>query len=361
MEKILIIAPSLSIAGGAEKTAALLANYLVEAQFHVSICVMSIKEPGYALNKSIEYIKVDSYCKMSNTIIKNIERYKWIKKYVAEVKYNLLIGYTIQGGIMASAISMATGIKCIVCERQDPHQFSPLMRLVRDILYNYASGAVFQTAAAQDYFKKIIRDSIIIPNFIDSQNLPAVVPWKDRKNIIVSVGRLVQAKNHKLLIDAFCNLSSEFRNYNVQIWGDGPLYNDLLNYIKSKQLSKRITLCGRSEKVLEEIRYAKLFVLSSDYEGYPNALLEAMCLGIPSISTDCPCGGPRDMLDDGVNGVLVPVGSVEELTKSIRQLLSGESYIERIARVSIGKRVTNDKQLLFSKWLSYIRRIIESQ
>lgn len=357
-KKIFLIAPSVSGGGGAEKTVSLLSNALVNRGFKVYLAVLSSKEATYKLDTKVEYYKIDRSLKSSNRVFKNIYRLKLLKSMINSFRPDLLVGYTIQGGIMGCILSRRTGVKCVVCERQDPYQFSYLMRKLRDKLYKNASGAVFQTIDAQSYFSNIVKDSVVIPNFININTIPDVTAIEDRKNVICSVGRLTEAKDHRTLIKAFALVHAKLPNFKLIIWGDGELRENLIEYAKQLNLDNFVVFPGRSSTVLDEIKNSKIFILSSRYEGYPNALLEAMALGIPCISTDCPCGGPKSMIIDGQNGFLIPVGDFKKMAERTLNVLSNEALMKLFINNGQKVRNTNSEDLIISKWIKYFDGII---
>lgn len=361
MKKIAIIAPSVSGGGGAEKTAVLLSNALADAEYNVTLCVMSKLEPNYTLSDRVKYLKIDQNIFFENIIIKNFKRIQYMKKILRKIDPDLIIGYTIQGGIISCILSRLLGIKTIVCERQDPNQFPKVMRVYRDFLYHFATGAVFQTREAQHYFRNIIKNSVVIPNFVDLSLFPDIMEWDKRENTIVAVGRLVEAKDHKTLIHAFLKIQQEFSNCVLEIWGEGKLRNELQELISKNKMDKRIILRGRSDNVLEYIKKAKLFVLSSLYEGYPNALLEAMILGIPSISTDCPCGGPADLITDGENGFLIPVGDENAMANAMERLLADETLASHFSDEAKKKGKIHNVDSIIIRWIDYINCVIDKE
>jgi glycosyltransferase involved in cell wall biosynthesis len=180
-------------------------------------------------------------------------------------------------------------------------------------LYKKADGFVFQTEDAAKYFEGIIKcDSKIIPNPINPKFIKE--PYKgEREKNIVTVGRLESQKNQKMLIEAFGKIESKYPEYSLLIYGDGSKKEELQDLIKEKGLENKVILKGKIDDVENVIDKAKMFVLSSDYEGMPNALMEAMALGLPCISTDCPCGGPRYLMENGKSGLLVPVGNSDAM------------------------------------------------
>lgn len=358
---VCVIAPSISGGGGAERTAVLLCNSLCkDARFRVSIYTMDTKESAYPLDERVNYIKLDDGLS-KNKLLRNIERIIRLRK-VTTAEVDLAIGYTIQGGIFACICKlMNPKLKTIVCERQDPYQFSRTKRKLRDFLYRISSGAVFQTLDAQKYFNNIVKDSTVIPNFIDLSIMPDSISWNQRKNEIVSVGRLTNAKNHQLLINAFAEITNEFPLVKLKIYGEGPNEEELHRLIEKLDLTEKVELCGRKKDVFSYTKYAKYFVLSSDYEGYPNALLESMALGLSCISTDCPCGGPRAMIEDGKNGLLIHVNNSVELIEKLRFIISHEDIAEGMAQRAEKVRETNSSTNIMRQWITYIMRICEKE
>jgi glycosyltransferase involved in cell wall biosynthesis len=148
----------------------------------------------------------------------------------------------------------------------------------------------------------------IIPNPINPEFNVKPFSGKRRK-IITSVGRLSEQKNQHVLIEAFSRIEKDFPDYELVIYGEGNLRETLENQIKTLKLENKVKLPGVKKNIKNEIYDCSLFVLPSLYEGMPNALMEAMALGLPVISTDCPCGGPRFLIHN-YNGLLVKVNNV---------------------------------------------------
>lgn len=354
-KKIALFVPSLSSAGGAEKTAAMLANALAESGFMVRIYVMSSVSSAFELNENVECVLLD-VCGKKNALVRNYSRFKCINQNIRDC--DLIIGYTIQGGILACVFSILTGIKCIVCERQDPYQFSKTRRIARDLLYHKAAGAVFQTEDARRYFDKIVSNSVVIPNFIETQFLPAPCPFEDRNNYIVTAGRLVDAKDQIIILKAFNEIKDKAKGYKVIIYGEGHLRSTLESYIAAHGLTNFVCLYGHTSDILSEYNKSKIFVLSSKYEGYPNALLEALAMGMACISTDCPCGGPKDMIIPGYNGELFKVGDYKTLSHHLLNYIEHANIANDYATNALILRELNAKDKIIVKWLVFIKKII---
>jgi glycosyltransferase involved in cell wall biosynthesis len=217
----------------------------------------------------------------------------------------------VPGALFDVPACVGLGIKHIISERNDPAHFggSTITRIVSRLLMRKANGFVFQTKDAQAFYGgEIAKHSVIIPNplFI-GDDYPDTQYVGEREETIVTTGRLNKQKNHPLLIRAFKRIAVEFPEYKLIIYGEGPERQNDEALISELGLQERVLLPGTINDVPAKIYKSSLYVLSSDFEGMPNALMEAMALGLPCISTDCPCGGPRELIYKGYIGMLVPV------------------------------------------------------
>lgn len=178
----------------------------------------------------------------------------------------------------------------------------------------------------------------------------------ERRNI-VTVGRLNEQKNQELLIRAYSQLSDETED-ELLIYGVGPLRRHLEELIGELGLENRIHLMGLSKNVPKDIKSAKTFVLPSDYEGMPNALMEAMALRLPCIATACPCGGAEMLIENGVNGLLIPVGDEGELTQKLRLLLGDEQLRAEMGRKAGIRAESFRPARIFEDWKRYVETVI---
>ena len=151
------------------------------------------------------------------------------------------------------------------------------------------------------------------------------------KRRVVSVGRLDKQKNFPLIIKSFAKLPDKFDEYILDIYGEGPERPYLQSLIDDEKMSDRITLCGAKQNLLSQINDADLFVLPSNYEGFPNALLEAMAIGLPVISTDFSTGIARELVLPE-NGRVVPVCDEEKMTEALCELLEDGELREKMGK-----------------------------
>lgn len=357
-KNILILTTSLAC-GGAERSASLLANELVKSElYNVVIYSLSSRAIYYTLNDQIQVHFVDEKLKWVNRLQKNYKRVEYLCNEALSLNIDLIIGYTYIGGIISCLINRKTGIKNIICERSDPNRVGYLTRLARRLVYKWADGAIFQTKEAYLCMSGIVKNGCIIPNAINVEILPNIVSFSERKNVIVSVGHLERVKNQKMIIKAFSIVAKTYDNYSLEIYGDGPLRHELCAYIQKLGLTESVFLMGNSNQIFEAIKTAKIFVLTSNYEGFPNALLEAMAMGLVVISTDCPSGGPRALIKNKFNGFLVRVGDTNQLTDNLIACLASSELDVIGLRASL-TRSSHDSSKIMSIWTNYIQEILE--
>ena len=216
-------------------------------------------------------------------------------------------------------------------------------------------GIVFQTPEAQAWFPKSIQNkSTIIANLVAEKFYQ--VKRSQRPQHIVSCGRLHRQKNHTLLIRAFAKLADKYPQENLLIYGKGDLESSLNQLIEQLGLQKRVFLMGQSTDVAKVLSQAKLFVLSSDYEGMPNALMEALVAGVPSISTDCPCGGPRELIQHGKNGLLVPCNDENALVRAMDQLLSNPQLAAKMGENARHGAQQFKPEIIVKQWEEFLQK-----
>ncbi len=250
---------------------------------------------------------------------------------------DMILSFIGKNNIMALSTATREGIKVVVSCRADPDIEYKDLSLKSAMLttFSKAAGVVVQSNGAKERFPKYIQKKcVILPNPMN----PAFVRKRyvgNREKRIVMVARLHENKNQALVMEAFREATSErFKDYRLCFYGDGPDRIKLQHKALSLGIQDRVEFMGNVQHVAEHIEKAKLFILASDHEGMPNSLIEAMSLGIACISTDCPCGGPRDLITDGVNGLLIPVHDKKALTKAILKVLDNDTLAENLGKAA---------------------------
>lgn len=310
--------------GGAERVMATLCNEFSKGNEVTLLCLRSA-ETDYAIDPRVRII--DGKVTGKNFF----NAVKVTKNVIDEEKPDVALAFMNKSNVvlLAAARRAKHKVPAVVCERANPNGAGKAIKILRKLLYPRADGAVFQTPQAQEYYKNILKcESVVLKNPLNP-DFRAERYVGERRRVIVTAGRLSSEKNHRLLIDAFSDIAEEFPDMKLEIYGNGPLKDELQTAINDTGLSDRISLMGRKDNIQNYTRDAELFVLPSDSEGMPNALLEAVALGIASISTDCPIGGPGMIVRNGENGLLVPVGDRCAMADAIRRMLTDKELADK--------------------------------
>ena len=283
--------------GGAERVVSLLSNKLFDKGFDIEILTYYDRKINYSINNNIKITKVVLETKSSN-IIKNMS---WLKKYFNN-NADLIISFLAPFNMLALLTKGNTPI--IVADRNDPNKIpnNKLLRLLRNKIYKKANYVVVQTNNNKNYFN-YLNNVIVINNPINIGNNVGKAINTQKENKIVSVARLMPQKNQLLLIEVFNEVLKEHKDYKLIIYGEGPERSNLENKINELKLNDSVLLPGNDNDVINKILDAKVFVLPSNYEGMPNSLIEAMCIGLPVISTKV--SGANELIKDKENGLLI--------------------------------------------------------
>ena len=342
--------------GGAEKQMVMLANEMARRGHKVHMISISVDNNYYLLDDAVKYSYIPD---KHGRALRHISRYCEIAKKLKSIRPDITLNFWYQSAYMVAGMSKKITGKVVFSERADPgdKEYDGLLGKIRAITLPRIDGFVFQSRGAQQYFDKSVQDrSVVIANpiFVKKTDYPEV---KERRKAIVTIGRLHPQKNHKLLIDSFALIADQIPEYKLEIWGDGELKDELKRQIESYGLSDRVLLKGTSNKIHDLIYDASLFVLSSDYEGLPNTLLEAMTLGIPSISTDCRPGGAREIINDGENGLITPVGDREQLGEAMKELIINRDKAMAMASKAAVAMERYRSEIIYSEWEKFFVKL----
>ena len=290
--KIVFVCDTLG-SGGAERVISTLSNEFIHRGHSVSIVMLSKEatEPFYKLESQIPLIYLT---KDSNLKLGFLKKAKLLRKILVEKKPDVVISFLSYVCIYTWWALRNTKIPYIVSERNDPNQRQIIKQKLLNMSFKKSCGCVFQTEDSAEWYKRITKNkSIVIYNPVYLDTLPDGT--KATKNQILYVGRFNEQKNLFMLIDAFKLFKKGNPQYTLKMYGDGQLKQAVINYVNEQNLLNDVVISASSNKWQEEENDSKLFVLSSKYEGMPNVLAEALCLGIPSVSTNCPIGGPKEL------------------------------------------------------------------
>lgn len=350
MKKIAIVAHGLS-GGGAERVASIIANYFVKNSFDVLYVAAYNDKKEYFIDKKVQihYVRSTSKNKLVRLIERNIDIYKAIKKFNAEIVFSFITNELL--------LTELNGIPIVFSLRNDPQHIdnSPIASLLRKFAYFHAKNIVFQTQGAANFFsEKIQEKGVIIANPIDVNILPY---WHkhEHNNVFISACRLTEQKNLPMLFEAFADLHKEYPEYILEIYGEGIIKDELLVLIEKLNAKEFIILKGRTNKIHEIMATSFAYVMSSDYEGLSNAMLEALCIGIPSICTDCPPGGAKAFIENEINGILTPVGDKHSMYEKMKFIIENKSEATKYSTNSIQIRNDLNVDVICEKWAELIK------
>ena len=342
--------------GGAERVITNLANEFSKDNEVVLVTSFRCEKEYPVLEKVNRISLFDKY--ISGALKRNFRLIKSLRKTMKVEKPNVIVSFMAEPNFRTVIASRRLKAKVFLSVRNDPNREygNFLFRFLAKTLFKRADGVIFQTEDAKAWFpKKIQNKSRVIFNQVDEKffNAQKVEDAKD----IITVGRLVSQKRHDLLIKAFSKICDKIDG-NLVIYGEGNQRGELENLIKSLNLEERVKLAGLTSNVVLALENSKLFVLSSDYEGMPNALMEAMAVGLPCISTDCPCGGPKELFDcDG--GILVPVGDEKAISDAILKVCENKELQISLSEKAKLKSIRFSHDKVISTWSEYLTSSID--
>ncbi len=311
--------------GGAATVMKTLSQELNTNNYNVTIISFLDDENKYEIPNNCNYIFLNE----KNKLKRIIKLRKILKKY----KKSTIISFEYFVNMQTIIANFFLDNNIIVSERNDPNREGNHVRTIRNVLYFFSSKLVCQTEEAKLYFPKYIRKkTYVIPNPV-KENLPARYDGV-RNNDIVTFCRIEKQKNLILLIDSFIEVYKKHPNMKLKIYGNGSEKNNIEEYIKNNSI-KFIEMYDFDKDIHSKILKSKMFVSSSDYEGISNSMMEAMAIGIPTICTDCPCGGAKMMIEDKVNGILVPVRDKEKLIDAMNYIIENEDFANKLSLNSI--------------------------
>lgn len=355
IERIAFYISTLQV-GGAERVICNLANGFCEKGSKVYMITENPDgKESYPLHPDVERVMLEAP-KRGSRLHKAAARITILRRCVKELGVQILVSFIGKANIRAVLATRFTSTKVIVSVRSAPAREygTKVRRVLAKVLFRFAEGAVFQTEEARDFFAPSVRKKAVV--LMSPLHADFIRPRYDgeRKHEVVTVGRLHKVKNHEMLIRSFAAVWPDYPDYVLKLYGDGEMKEKLTALIAELNMGQSVVLMGNCSHVADAIREADIFVLSSDVEGMPNALLEAMALGLACISTDCPCGGPRTVIRDGENGLLIPVGDTDALERALRKVLSDAELKERLGINAAQIQKELDPQRVDQMWMDYI-------
>jgi glycosyltransferase involved in cell wall biosynthesis len=356
--KICFVIGSMSFSG-AEKVLSALVSRMAKQGYEIHIILLQEKHGKQEYKKNINLY--GAYTK-GHKLARIFNRLRLIRKNVRSINPDLVVSFGYVCNINSIAALLFNKIPLVLCERNDP-QYDPISsfgKKKRELLYPFANGYVFQTEKIQSYFSNFIqRKSTVIPNpVIEPSTLMSNSKGIKERGKIITIARLEDyQKNQTMLIKSFSSIANEILEYDLYIYGNGPDKEKYQSLINELNMDDRIFLCGSTGDVISTLKEAEIFVLTSTFEGMPNALIEAMSVGLPCISTDCGGGGAKALIKDWENGIIVARNDSKAFGEAVVLLANNADL-----RNQLGKEAHKINQYLniediTNRWVDYFTSI----
>ncbi|MBP3275062.1 MAG: glycosyltransferase [Butyrivibrio sp.] len=350
--------------GGAERVVANLANRFAQDGFNVYVATEEYGNNEFSLDPKVKRIHVGlkEEDEKKNRIVKFLLRVKYLKSFVEEYKPDVLVAFAHRCNYRALMAAGNSNVPVVISIRINPvgyyDAFSDTVQI--KWLFPKAAGCVYQTQEQKDWFKPYLQDnSRIIMNPINPKYFGNPLP-KVREKAVMHHARLVDFKNQPMLVRAFLKVHEKHPDYVLKIFGpdSGDGTKEILEkLIRDNSAESYVLLMGASSDLEKEIPKGEIYAYSSDYEGMPNSLLEAMAMGMPVVSTDCPCGGPRAVIRDGENGFLIPVGDEDALTDRMNRLIEDKELSKRFSENARKIEDVASMEAIYKQWKDYLEEV----
>lgn len=333
---------------GAGKILLFVAGACARAGWKVTVATLYDDSVGDYHVDGVNFINFDIPMK---TRIWRLQALRIIRKRIKGIQPTIICAFISDVVFMTRLATLGLKTFFVAAERGDPYILPSKWIIPVKWAYRNSDYSVFQLKGAQDFFdEKVQKNSVIIPNPYSTGE--CVKPYNGTRNkTVVSVGRFVEQKGYDVLLNAFRIFHDAHPDYRLIIYGDGPLKDNYMEQIKQLNLDDSVFLPGFIHNIPKTIREDGIFVLSSRFEGIPNALIEAMSVGIPTISTDCSPGGPRFLTNNGRRGILVPVDDTEAIANAMSIVADDNEKALRYSLLGLEIIDELNPQRIEEKWL----------
>lgn len=342
--------------GGAERVIAQLLSKWNSWNVTCSLISMEPAEAFYSVPENVQCCDIPGRCHIPG--LNKLQKYAELRKKLKNLKPDVVLAMPEDIGIYVIPAMLGTGIPVVVSERNNPWvmPYKRISRVLRRLAYPFAAGIIFQTEQAAAFFPKAQqKKGIVLDNPLDLSRLSH--QWEETgSKTVISAGRLEKQKNFPLLIHAFHLLLQEHQDYRLVIYGEGSERRSLETLAADLLPEDTWSMPGSIHSLPERMICGSMFVLSSDYEGIPNVLMEAMASGMPVAATDCAPGGAAALIENGVNGLLVPVKDEKALAHAMAFLADYPLEAQKMGKKAMELRSRLDADQVCARWLEYLKQ-----
>ena len=353
-------------AGGAERAATTLANEFSRAGHAVTLLCLTGSASFYPTDPevTVRYLNKDASGagkRAKPTVL--LQRAAALKTFLKTEKPDVLVCMSWSTTLYGIACTSSVSTICVGTERANPYVLNAnrLTTFLRRFSAKKCDGFVCQTERARSFYPPAAQSKItVIPNGIFNPIVYDTSVPNKRDNVITACGRLDQNKGFDVLLRAFASVRAAGFDGVLRIFGDGESREELTALAQRLQIEDRVDLPGADPEAIRKIARSAVFVLSSRSEGMPNVLIEAMAAGVPCVSTRCDMG-PAELIEDGVNGLLVPVDDADEMAQAILRILRDDALSKTLSDHALLLRRTHDPAAIAAKWIAYFEQLLHAK
>lgn len=354
--------------GGSERVMSIVANKMQERGYEVEIICLNDQIVFYPINEGIKitHVEVEAGTKSLP------KKLWWFRNYIQKTQPDVVIAFMVSVYTVTLLALMGVDIPVISSVRNDPAYSNLRKKITRKILLPRSAHVVVQTQQIKQYFSKNIqKKTTVIYNPVNERvfeaplNPPSMGSYDndnhglkikdERFKRIISVGRLYPQKDQKTMIEAFAKVSEKHPDWKLVIFGEGPERGALELLVERLKIKDKVSLPGKSENIIDELKKSKIFCLSSIYEGMSNALVEAICVGLPIVTTKV--SGTEELIENGENGFIVDIGDKDTMAMAMTKLIEDESLRQKFAEKNKAQAVKFETNAIVDQWEEVILKV----
>jgi len=364
--KITFVTATLT-SGGSERVMSIVANKMQERGYEVEMICLNDQIVFYPINEGIKitHVEVEAGTKSLP------KKLWWFRKYIKKTQPDVVIAFMVSVYTVTLLALMGVNIPVISSVRNDPAYSNLRKKITRKLLLPRSAHVVVQTQQIKEFFSKNIQKmTTVIYNPVnervfetsydnDNNDVNSGLRMKDeRLNRIISVGRLYPQKDQKMMIEAFAKVSERFPDWKLVIFGEGPQRRALETMIQDPRfkIQDKVSLPGRSENIIDELKKSKIFCLSSVYEGMSNALVEAICVGLPIVTTKV--SGTEELIKDGENGFIVNVGDKDAMAEALTKIIEDDNLQKQFSENNKAQAIKFETNAIVDQWEDLVNSVV---
>lgn len=358
--KILFLVSGLG-SGGAERTVTYLSEYLAKNGMDAQILSLS-NNIFYKPNSDVRLNTLDIKSQPKNIIERFwliADRFYKTRKFIKKNHFDVVFCVIPNVAEYILSLRKKQNFKLITSERNNPAiELTNDEKKLKYKIYMASDGIVFQTQRARDFYPDDIRKKgVVIHNAVGNEYVYNCPEVSERKKKITAIGRVSDQKDYPTLLRAFKIVLKKHPDYILEIFGNDSQKDTLKELLAELGIVENVIFKGVHKDAILQAMDSACYVMSSKYEGMPNALMEAMAVGLPCVSTDCP-NGPAELITSGENGLLVPVGNVEALSQAILEMIENVDFANKCGANARKILETHSIEIKAKEYMDYILKIL---